>query len=756
MRTYFGVAEKDQADVAAERIRARLQSLELSWDECGPASLCLCGLVFASAEWQALDGPDRRLATKRVFTRLLKRRSKVEPLIVAMEDLQWIDEETRILLEDLIANLNDTRLLVIVNHRPEYDTNWLASPSISRVTVGSLSPDNAERVVWSLLGNDGSVEPLRKALVERTDGNPFFLEECVRELIDSKILIGDPGCFRLLDYPATYRVPASVQAVLGSRVDRLAPSDKHLLQAALTIGFSFSLTLLSETLDGESQHDLQQSLVRLSGSGLVRETSLFPQIQFSFAHSLTREVIYEGMPLEKRRSLHGKIVAAVEFDYADKLTEHVEMLAYHAARAGLWETAVKFSEQAGQKAAAQSAYAEAVVHFEQALAGLDRQTPSAAVMTRAIDLRFRLRNSLFPLGQMAKDLSHMRRAEEIVAGLGDKLRHAWISAYISRDLSLMGDPELALQMGLRALQLASDVGEAELRALVMSYIGQAYYVLGNYRESARIMREQVRVLPIDSVSRHFGLPGSAAIFFRCWLVWALTRLGAFDEGVALGAGVIEMAARLDQPLGITVSTYTHGKLLVGRGDFDKAIPVLESAMDTCKSRGFIGWLPNIEACLGRAYACTGRFTSGRELIQRAIERTRAIGILVHTGRWKAWLAEALLAGGDIAGAREAAIEAVNLSQAQSERGNEAEALRILGEVGLEMPDFNPATVAETLNAALSSAKACAMYPLMMQCHLALARFHHAGWDTASAGCHRKQAAILACEMGLATSPEVTP
>jgi hypothetical protein len=264
------------------------------------------------------------------------------------------------------------------------------------------------------------------------------------------------------------------------------------------------------------------------------------------------------------------------------------------------------------------------------------------------------------------------------------------------------------------------------------------------------MEEQIRVIPVDAVSRHFGLPGPAAILFRCWLVWALTRLGAFDDGLAKGAEVMEIATRLDQPLGITVATYSYGKLLVGRGDFDRAIPVLESAMSSCRSWGFVAWLPNIEASLGRAYACTGRPGAGQELIRRAIMHTRAIRILVHTGRWEAWLAEALMAGGDVAGAHARALEAVKLSRRHSERGNEAEALRILGEIGLRMPDFDRDATAATLEAALALAAACEMRPLMMQCHDALARLHQRAGDEGPAEAHRSMAAALAGEMGIVT------
>jgi hypothetical protein len=175
-------------------------------------------------------------------------------------------------------------------------------------------------------------------------------------------------------------------------------------------------------------------------------------------------------------------------------------------------------------------------------------------------------------------------------------------------------------------------------------------------------------------------------------------------------------------------------------------------MNSCKSWGFVGWLPNIEACLGRAYACTEQVAAGQNLVRKAIENTRAIGILVHTGRWLAWLAEALLGGDDIARAHACALEAVAMSKTHNERGNEAEALRILGEIDLHKPNFNPATVGATLNAALSSATACGMRPLAVQCLHALARLHQLTDSVELAQSYRKKAIALGHEIGLISNP----
>jgi predicted ATPase len=221
----------------------------------------------------------------------------------------------------------------------------------------------------ALLGDDASLQPLKKMLIERTEGNPFFLEESVRTFVETQVLVGEPEAYRLAQNLPALQVPPTVQAVLAARIDRLPPDDKRLLQTAAVIGTAVPLPLL-QAIAEMSEDALYSGLAHLQAAEFVYETSLFPERVYTFKHALTHDVAYGSLLQERRRVLHAGIVGALETLAADRLAEHSERLAHHAYRAELWDKALHYGQQAGARAMARSASREAAGYFEQALVAL--------------------------------------------------------------------------------------------------------------------------------------------------------------------------------------------------------------------------------------------------------------------------------------------------------------------------------------------------------------------------------------------------
>src|SRR5262249_10253654 len=238
-----------------------------------------------------------------------------------------------------------------------------------------------------------------------TEGNPFFLEECVRTLVETGRLAGERGAYRLVKPLETASVPATVQTVLAARIDRLSPEDKRLLQAAAVIGKDLPYPLLLAIADLD-EGELREGLVRLQAAEFLYETSLFPDLVFTFKHALTHEVAYGSLLQERRRALHARIVAAIETLYPDRLAEHVERLAHHAVRGEAWEQAVAYARQAGAKAAGRCAHREAMAYYEQAIAAVARLPASRATREQGIDLRLELRPSFVALGEFEHSREH--------------------------------------------------------------------------------------------------------------------------------------------------------------------------------------------------------------------------------------------------------------------------------------------------------------------------------------------------------------
>jgi len=201
-----------------------------------------------------------------------------------------------------------------------------------------LPPESADELLEGLLGNDPGLPPLKRLLIERTGGNPFFLEESVRTLVETKALVGERGAYRLTKTSQTFQIPATAQAILASRIDRLSLEDKRLLQAAAVIGKDVPFSLLQAIAEGPEEA-LQTGLTHLLSGEFLYEARLFPDLEYTFKHALINDVAYGSLLLDRRRALHAKIVDAIEKLYPDRLVEHLEALAHHAFRSEVWEKA---------------------------------------------------------------------------------------------------------------------------------------------------------------------------------------------------------------------------------------------------------------------------------------------------------------------------------------------------------------------------------------------------------------------------------
>ena len=305
--------------------------------------------------------------------RLLLREAQVQPLLVVFEDLHWIDSETQALLDSLVESLPPARLLLLVNYRPEYEHRWGSKTSYTQLRLDPLPPESAFELLHGLLGEDGTIEPLTPILIERTEGNPFFLEESVRALVETKALVGERGAYRLAKVLTDIQVPPTVQAILAARIDRLSPEDKRLLQSAAVIGKDVPFALLAAIAE-EREEELRRGLARLQAAEFLYEASLFPDLEYTFKHALTHEVAYGSLLHERRRALHARIVEAIETLYGDRLAEHVEQLAHHAFLGEVWEKAATYLRQAGAKANGRCAYRQAAGWFEQALGAVGETT----------------------------------------------------------------------------------------------------------------------------------------------------------------------------------------------------------------------------------------------------------------------------------------------------------------------------------------------------------------------------------------------
>ena len=371
LRHYFGIADRDLPAEVRAKVTVQVRGLDPALEPALPALLALLDASAPDPEWETLDPLQRRQRTHDALKALVVRESQVRPLILVVEDLHWVDGETQAFLDGLVERVPTVRILLLVSYRPEYRHTWSSKTYYSQLHLGLLAPESTSALLHGLLGDDESLDHVKVLLTERTAGNPLFLEESVRTLVETGALRGARGFYRLARPQSSIQVPPTVQAILASRIDRLAPEDKELLQAASVVGKDVPCALLAAIAE-DSEDALWRKLGRLQTAEFLYEVGALPDLQYTFHHALTHEVAYGGLLHERRRALHAEVMEAIERLDADRLAAQLDRLAHHAFRGEIWEKALSYCQEAAARDFARSAHAEALDHVDQALHALYR------------------------------------------------------------------------------------------------------------------------------------------------------------------------------------------------------------------------------------------------------------------------------------------------------------------------------------------------------------------------------------------------
>jgi class 3 adenylate cyclase/tetratricopeptide (TPR) repeat protein len=717
LKNYFAIQDRESLQETTEKIAKRLRELSPELLSHLSAFLALLDLPIEDRQWQVLDPPQRRQRTMLAIRQLFVAESEVQPLVLLFEDLHWIDSETQALLDSLRGTVATTRILLLINYRPEYQLGWVSRTGFTEIRIEPLETDSATEFLETLLGPDPSVAPVKSMLIARTVGNPFFLEESVRSLAETGILSGGLGRYRLKRALGTIQVPATVQAVLAARIDRLRPEEKRLLQCASAIGNRAPLPLLEAVVDSP-EHVLRKNLVDLQSWEFLFESSLYPDIEYTFKHALTYEVAYGTLLQEQRRALHLKIMEALEQLTADRLDEQVEELARHAFRAEVWSKAVTYFRRAGERATNRPAPREAVAYFEQALAALARLPESRHTIESGIDLRFDLRNALFALGELDRIEQYLGEAGKLAESIGDDRRLGWVSAYRSHYFWRVGDEERMLDCARHAVTLAEASGDFPLQTTTV-LLGLAYYGAGDFRKANACLRKIVAALDGDRVHDRFGWAAYPAVTGRAYLATSLAEVGEFSEAQRHAEDALRIAESLDHAFSLGQAHIGLGLVHLRRTDSRAALGVFEAGLALCESRAVSALLPSMAAGLGYAHALIGQHEPGLDLLQRAVHQSAARRFGARHSQWTAWLGEASLLAGHREEARRVATELLETTRRRGERGNEAWTLRLLALLHARAEPPESETAAAHYLSAIALARELDMAPLVAGCEAAL-------------------------------------
>ncbi|KWK11805.1 AAA family ATPase, partial [Burkholderia stagnalis] len=528
LKNYFQITAQDDERRCREKVMGKVLTLERGFEDLVPYLLYLLGIGEPGSALSEMDPRIRRERTFDAIIQLLARESRDQPVELLFEDLQWLDRETEAFLAHLSERVPTTRILLLVNYRPEYRPVWTRAGHGLQLRLEPLGPAEAQGLLAALLGDDPSLMPLKRLILEKTEGNPFFMEEVVQTLAEEQSLLGDPGRYRVARTPAALHIPTTVQGVLAARIDRLPVAEKELLQTLAVIGKEFPYSLIRRICGGEPAHtddDLRRLLAHLEAAEFIYERPAFPEVEYSFKHALTQEVAGHSLLTHRRSALHERTAQAIEALFPTRIADYCSELAHHYSLSGNLPKAVEYLHQAAQQALRHAAHLDAMQHLGTALELLKQlpDTPARARQELAL---------LLSLGPALMDVRGYGAPE--------------VAATYSRALTLCEQTgetsqRFAAQLGLRIHYLtraeyatARDLGKQMLdvatRAkdpglLMESYgaLGACLFLQGNL-DAARTHQEQALAIYDPEqhqahVFAHGVDPGIRALNFLTLTLW---------------------------------------------------------------------------------------------------------------------------------------------------------------------------------------------------------------------------------------------
>ena len=493
LRNYFQITAQDDERRCREKVLGKMLTLERQFESAVPYLLCVLGIGETDAALAEMDSAIRRDRAFDAITRLLTRESRDQPVQLIFEDLQWLDRETDAFLAHFIAHVPDSRILLLVNYRPEYQPNWQYADECTRLRLESLTAIEAQGLLTALLGDDAALAPLKQLVLEKTEGNPFFMEEVVQTLVEEKSLVGEPGRYRIEQTPATLHIPATVQGVLAARIDRLRVPEKELLQTLAVIGKEFPFSLVQRICGGrggQADETLRQLLANLEAAEFIYERPAFPEVEYSFKHALTQEVAGHSLLTERRSALHELAAQALEALFPSRIADYCSELAHHYSLSGNVPKAVEYLHRAAQQAIRHAAHQDAMHHLGAALQLLERlpETPS-------------------------------RKQQELtlLLALGPTLM----------DVRGYGAPEVAATYE-RALSLCDEIGETEQRFAALLGL-RIHHMSRAQHASARAFSERMLRMALEANDPSLLVEAHGALGVSCFLQGEFADARAHEE-----------------------------------------------------------------------------------------------------------------------------------------------------------------------------------------------------------------------------------
>jgi len=638
LEKYLDLQPADDGETRRNKIKSRLSSLDPGLLDTVPYLNALLGVPEADDPIAGMDRQLRKQRTLDAIKRLLVRESLEQPLIVIFEDLHWFDNESLEFLTLLADSLGNLKILMLVNHRPEFTHTSGGKSYYRQLRLDPLDASPAEELLNALLTDADELSAFKKLIIEKSEGNPLFIEEIVRALFENGTIVREGDRIRVTRPQTEISIPATVEGIVSSRIDRLLPEEKSLLQALAVIGEEFPLPVALHAL-GRPEAELLKSLASLQSAEFIYERPTLAQTEYTFKHALIHDVAYKSVLQERRKTIHGRTAEAIEALCASRLEDHLDKLVHHYRLSGNGHKTVHYLHQAGQHAYERSAVSEALVHFNAALETVRELPADAATAELELALQISLGNSLMSTGGFAAEgvAKSFERARELCRLVGDssQLVPALFGLWVFHNFG--GKLKAAQELGEELLSIAESRQDPAAILMAHTSLGITMTFSGELRRAFEHCTQGVAVFsPEQRLPAFLAQARSSCL---TWLAQVLALTGRAEPALKAGGEAVASARESRQTVALSNALIGAGVVAVVLGDSAAAKASSEELLVLAQQEGFAlsaSWA-NIQH--GYALALEGETDEGIAQILEGLATVHATRHLAALAQSYCWLAE---------------------------------------------------------------------------------------------------------------------
>ena len=689
--SWLGCSELESSDSLAAALEQSLGQLELPTSHYRSALRSVLDLPVEDAAWREAEPGFRRRHVIDALKLIISSAAESVPLVLLLEDMQWIDGDSAAVINALCDVLPNHQLLILGTTRTYKNLTVNVGPGFTRFDLSPLDRPAASELLSALLGGGESLVRLKERLLEKTGGIPLFIEEVVRSLIDSGALVGSAGAYSLAVSPEDVGIPVTVQAIISTRIDALSPNAKRALQFASVLGQPLTMPILTAMADTLADQ-LPEAIREIEQQGFLNRTRTLPELEFTFAHDLIREVTYSALVREQRRKLHDKALMACTQVLSSRLDEFASPLAHHAFESQNWKSLQLFAGKAAIRAIERSAFREAAQQFQRAIEAISRQPRNRELDEVGIDIRLQSRLAFSATSQLSTWIEYARQAEELAFLIGDERRE--LAAVINRAqaMNFAGTPMQSIEIAEPALNRARAAQFRDLELLAVYIIGQANYAAGRYRATADLLSAQLDQLRGGNALARFGTGGTTSVLFLIMIGIAAASLGDCGRARAALDEALTVAGQTGRPYDAVACCYAGGILKSSTGRANEAIVEFRKGLELCREYSINLFIPLIVGQLGAALSMVGHHTQAIGLLEKVVREAESLGHNVGTVFANYALAVAYKASGKMPEAAALCRKSLENAREYGFQGVETRLLLLLGslELAADHPDLRTA------------------------------------------------------------------